>query len=207
VTTPLCKLLAGTAVHSKMCCCAAFSVVDAAMSVLPDLGLLCLAALSSNLPDDKANPAAACTLLYHGFPAVALHAAPMIVTRAGRTLCSPNDLNCSSCCAVCCCSLLQLCGPVPVQAEQDTLLTKTAHQLKAIHPAVVLDADACCSFAGQSPYRQNRSGVVQEGLRELAQQPGDYCLTFKPDGTWIPEGLTLSFKVGRGGGQAALLQM
>jgi hypothetical protein len=46
---------------------------------------------------------------------------------------------------------------------------------------------------------------VLEGLRELAQQPGDYCLTVKPDGTWIPEPLTLTFKVGKGG--LALLQL
>jgi NADH:ubiquinone oxidoreductase subunit C len=37
--------------------------------------------------------------------------------------------------------------------------------------------------------------MVLDGLRELAQEPGDYCLTVKPDGTWIPHPLTLDFKV------------
>jgi hypothetical protein len=44
-------------------------------------------------------------------------------------------------------------------------------------------------------YRQNKGGVVLEGLRERAQQPGNYCLSVKPDGTWIPQPLTLNFKV------------
>jgi hypothetical protein len=62
---------------------------------------------------------------------------------------------------------------------------------------LTLTACCCCSYQATSKYLQNKNGVVLEGLREHSQQPGDYCVTVLPDGTWSPHPLTLKFKVRR----------